>query len=57
MTFSTLQDLWNQIGAIYGDRAVTMVASETARARTRKDKAPAVNASAPPEAQDASESS
>lgn len=34
-----------------------MVVSETTQARTRRDKAPAAEASAPPEVQDASESS
>jgi len=47
----------NQIGALYGERAVTMVVSEATRARTWKDKTPTVNTSAPPEVQDASERS
>ena len=47
----------NHIGAICEIRAVAIVLSEATGARTRKDKAPAVNASTPPGVRDTSESS
>jgi len=50
------EKLRNQIGAFCGERVVMMVVSEATQARTRKDKAPAVNISALSEVQDASQS-
>ena len=52
-TFSIFQVLWKLIGVVCGERAVTMVVSEATQARSRKDKAPAVNTFAPPDVQDA----